>query len=63
MHTGAVQEGSWGEESVLAADIEDAVAMLRRELKPGDVVLVKASQSVGLWRVADALLTGQEVAR
>jgi len=63
MHTGAVQEGSWGEESVLVADIEDAVAMLRRELKPGDVVLVKASQSVGLWRVADALLTGQEVTR
>ena len=62
MHTGAVQEGSWGDESVLVADGEAAVAILRRELQPGDVVLVKASQSVGLWRVAEALLTEEEVA-
>jgi len=62
MHTGAVQEGSWGDESVLVADGEAAVAILRRELQPGDVVLVKASQSVGLWRIAEALLTEEEVA-
>ena len=56
LHTGAVQEGSWGAESVFVDDVNTAVALLRRELTPGDVVLVKASQSVGLWRVADALL-------
>ena len=56
MHTGAVQEGSWGEESALVPDVETAVTLLRDAVRPGDVVLVKASQSVGLWRVADALM-------
>jgi UDP-N-acetylmuramoyl-tripeptide--D-alanyl-D-alanine ligase len=59
MHHGATQEGSWGEESVLVPDTSAAVDLLRAEVKPGDAVLVKASNSVGLWRVADALLTGQ----
>jgi UDP-N-acetylmuramoyl-tripeptide--D-alanyl-D-alanine ligase len=57
MHQGAHLEGSWGEESVLVPDVDAAVALLRDELRPGDVVLVKASNSVGLWRVAEALLT------
>ncbi|WP_127782496.1 UDP-N-acetylmuramoyl-tripeptide--D-alanyl-D-alanine ligase [Rhodococcus sp. X156] len=56
MHTGAVQEGSWGEESVIVPDVAAAIDLLRREVEPGDVVLVKASQSQGLWRVAEALL-------
>ena len=29
---------------------------LRNRLRPGDVVLVKASKVVGLWEVADGLL-------
>ncbi|WP_033292346.1 UDP-N-acetylmuramoyl-tripeptide--D-alanyl-D-alanine ligase [Amycolatopsis jejuensis] len=58
MHQGAFQEGSWGEESVLVPDVEAAVAVLHDQLRPGDVVLVKASNFAGLWRVADALLTG-----
>ena len=49
-------EGSWGDESVHVPDVEAAVALLRRELAPGDVVLVKASRSAGLERVAAALL-------
>jgi UDP-N-acetylmuramoyl-tripeptide--D-alanyl-D-alanine ligase len=57
MHHGASLEGSWGEESVLVPDVDAAVALLRAELRPGDVVLTKASNSVALWRVADALLT------
>ena len=38
------------------ADVDDAVALLRDELRPGDVVLVKASRGAGLQRVVDALL-------
>ncbi|MBK1788375.1 UDP-N-acetylmuramoyl-tripeptide--D-alanyl-D-alanine ligase [Prauserella cavernicola] len=58
MHHGACHEGSWGEESVLVPDTDAAVALLRDELRPDDVVLVKASNSVQLWRVTDALLEG-----
>ncbi|WP_263248865.1 UDP-N-acetylmuramoyl-tripeptide--D-alanyl-D-alanine ligase [Saccharopolyspora rosea] len=58
MHQAASLEGSWGEESVLVPDVDAAVALLRAELRPGDVVLTKASNSAGLWRVADALLAG-----
>jgi UDP-N-acetylmuramoyl-tripeptide--D-alanyl-D-alanine ligase len=54
---GARLEGSGtGEEPVLVPDVEAAVALLDTELRPGDVVLVKASKFVGLWRVAEALL-------
>lgn len=56
MHQGAVMEGSWGEESMLVPDHAAAVAVLAAELEPGDIVLVKASQSVALWSVADALV-------
>ncbi|ORI13327.1 UDP-N-acetylmuramoyl-tripeptide--D-alanyl-D-alanine ligase [Rhodococcus sp. 1168] len=56
LHQGAVMEGSWGEESMLVSDDAEAIAVLRREVLPGDIVLVKASQSVALWSVADALM-------
>jgi UDP-N-acetylmuramoyl-tripeptide--D-alanyl-D-alanine ligase len=58
IHAGAVLEGSWGEESVHVDDVDAAVALLREEIVPGDVVLVKASRSAGLERVAAALLEG-----
>nr|WP_202511392.1 UDP-N-acetylmuramoyl-tripeptide--D-alanyl-D-alanine ligase [Streptomyces sp. SID3343] len=58
---GAKNEGSWGEESVLVPDVEAAVEILRGELAPGDVVLVKASRGVALERVADALLADTQV--
>jgi UDP-N-acetylmuramoyl-tripeptide--D-alanyl-D-alanine ligase len=45
-------------ESVLVPDVEAAVALLGAELRPGDVVLIKASKVEALWRVADALLGG-----
>nr|WP_255375348.1 cyanophycin synthetase [Saccharomonospora sp. CUA-673] len=61
MHTGASHEGSWGEESVLVPDTDAAIALLRDELRPDDVVLVKASKVAELWRVADALLQGTEL--
>jgi UDP-N-acetylmuramoyl-tripeptide--D-alanyl-D-alanine ligase len=56
IHAGAVLEGSWGSESVHVDDVDAAVALLREQLRPGDVVLVKASRSAGLERVAAALL-------
>jgi UDP-N-acetylmuramoyl-tripeptide--D-alanyl-D-alanine ligase len=56
IHAGASHEGSGGQESAAVADGDEAIAVLRAELRPGDVVLVKASHSVGLRRVAEALL-------
>ncbi|GAA4546917.1 UDP-N-acetylmuramoyl-tripeptide--D-alanyl-D-alanine ligase [Amycolatopsis samaneae] len=56
MHHGAQHEGSWGEESVLVPDVEAATALLHDQLRAGDLVLVKASKSAALWRVADAVL-------
>ncbi len=52
---GAVMEGSWGSEATPVADADAALAVLRAELRPGDVVLVKASNSAGLGALADAL--------
>ncbi|MCP3765944.1 MULTISPECIES: UDP-N-acetylmuramoyl-tripeptide--D-alanyl-D-alanine ligase [Streptomyces] len=61
LQLGAYNEGSWGEESVHVSDAQAAVDLLRSELRQGDVVLVKASRSVGLESVAQALLaTGTE---
>jgi UDP-N-acetylmuramoyl-tripeptide--D-alanyl-D-alanine ligase len=56
IHAGAVLEGSWGSESLHVPDVDAAVALLRQQLAPGDVVLVKASRSAALERVAAALL-------
>ncbi len=63
MHHGAVMEGSWGtgadkgadKGAVSVADGEAALALLRAEVQPGDVVLVKASNAAGLGALADAL--------
>ena len=56
MHHGAVMEGSWGSESVMVPDADAALELLRAELAPGDVVLVKASNAAGLGALAEALL-------
>jgi UDP-N-acetylmuramoyl-tripeptide--D-alanyl-D-alanine ligase len=56
LHQGAVMEGSWGEESMLVPDRETAIAVLEDEVRAGDIVLVKASQSGAMWIVAEALL-------
>ena len=58
LHLGAAHEGSWDGESVWVADKDAAVALLRAQVVPGDVVLVKGSRSVGLESVAEALLDG-----
>lgn len=56
LHQGAVMEGSWADEAALVPDINAALELLHAELEPGDIVLVKASQAVGLWRVAEQLM-------
>jgi UDP-N-acetylmuramoyl-tripeptide--D-alanyl-D-alanine ligase len=56
MHHGAVMEGSWGGEANMVADADAALALLRAELRPGDVVLVKASNAAGLGKLAEALV-------
>jgi UDP-N-acetylmuramoyl-tripeptide--D-alanyl-D-alanine ligase len=53
---GARATAGWQGEAIAAADPRDAVTALRGRLRPGDVVLVKASKSAGLWHVADDLL-------
>jgi UDP-N-acetylmuramoyl-tripeptide--D-alanyl-D-alanine ligase len=53
---GARAEPGWHGEALAVPDAEGAVAALCNQLRPGDVVLVKASKEVGLWDVADRLL-------
>jgi len=58
MLTGAKAERSWRGELISVPDAGGAVAALGNLLRPGDVVLVKASRTIGLERVALAL-TGE----
>jgi UDP-N-acetylmuramoyl-tripeptide--D-alanyl-D-alanine ligase len=53
---GARAVGGWHGEAIGVPDQQSAVAELQNRLRPGDVVLVKASKSAGLWEVADGLL-------
>ena len=54
--TGARAQPGWRGEAISVPDPKAAVEALRNRLRPGDVVLVKASKSAGLWEVADGLL-------
>jgi UDP-N-acetylmuramoyl-tripeptide--D-alanyl-D-alanine ligase len=58
MLTGAKSEPSWRGELLQVPDAEAAVAAVGRLVRPGDVVLVKASRAANLQRVALAL-TGE----
>lgn len=55
---GAAEEvgAGHGDEPMRAASVEDAVATLQRHIRPGDVVLVKASRAAGLERIAERLI-------
>jgi UDP-N-acetylmuramoyl-tripeptide--D-alanyl-D-alanine ligase len=62
MQGGAVLEGAWGSwgasadrGAVSVPDADAALALLRAEVRPGDVVLVKASNAAGLGALAEAL--------
>ena len=56
VHLAAALQGSRPDESVCVADGEAALDFLRGALRPGDIVLVKASRAAGLEEVALALL-------
>ncbi|MEJ5868925.1 UDP-N-acetylmuramoyl-tripeptide--D-alanyl-D-alanine ligase [Pseudokineococcus sp. 5B2Z-1] len=56
VHSGAQHEGSWGDEAVHVADVDEALALLRAELRPGDVVLVKSSNAAGLRALGEQLV-------
>ena len=55
IHLAASLEGSWDGESILVADSDQAYDVLREELRPGDVVLVKSSKSAGLRFLGDRI--------
>ena len=55
IHNAASHEGSWDGESVLVADVDEAYDVLRDELRDGDIVLVKSSNSAGLRLLGDRL--------
>jgi len=54
--TGARAQPGWDGEAIAVPNASAAIGELRNRLRPGDVVLVKASNSAGLWEVADGLL-------
>ncbi|WP_053203078.1 UDP-N-acetylmuramoyl-tripeptide--D-alanyl-D-alanine ligase [Jiangella muralis] len=56
IHQGATLEGSWDGESVWAPDVDAAFDLLRAELRPGDVVLVKSSRDAGLRFLGERLV-------
>jgi UDP-N-acetylmuramoyl-tripeptide--D-alanyl-D-alanine ligase len=62
IHDGAVAVANWGGKSVQVTDQDAAVALLRDELRAGDVVLVKGSR-YRTWAVADALRAPEELDR
>ncbi|MFZ0160318.1 MAG: hypothetical protein WAL50_14930, partial [Kineosporiaceae bacterium] len=53
-HRGAVEAGARTVSAV--EDLDAAEALLRERLRPGDVVLVKASRAIGLDRLARSLI-------
>ncbi len=55
MQIAAANEGSWGDEAAWVPDAEAAAAYVIERWQPGDIVLVKASRSERLERVAQAL--------
>lgn len=53
---GAAGESDWPGVATFAAGADDALAMVQGEIRPGDVVLVKASRATGLEKLAEALV-------
>jgi UDP-N-acetylmuramoyl-tripeptide--D-alanyl-D-alanine ligase len=57
MISAAEAAGLSSERAVAVTDKKDAVALVTAGLRPGDVVLVKASRGLALDTVADDILT------
>ena len=62
LYIGALNEGSWGEEAHFVDDAAQAEAFLAEHLRPGDLVLVKSSNGVGLAALGERLATADAVA-
>lgn len=62
LYIGALNEGSWGEEAHFVEDAAQAEAFLAGRLRPGDLVLVKSSNGVGLAALGERLATADAVA-
>jgi UDP-N-acetylmuramoyl-tripeptide--D-alanyl-D-alanine ligase len=56
VHAAAVGAPAWRGESVWVPDVPSASTLVASVVRPGDIVLVKASRAVGIERVAEALL-------
>jgi UDP-N-acetylmuramoyl-tripeptide--D-alanyl-D-alanine ligase len=56
VHLGATEERRDGTRTTYVPDTAAAVDVLRRQVEPGDIVLVKASRAAGLEVVAERLL-------
>jgi UDP-N-acetylmuramoyl-tripeptide--D-alanyl-D-alanine ligase len=57
---GAIEAGLAPERVTVVDGVADAISVLEKDLSHGDVVLVKASRSADLQRVAEALLAGPD---
>lgn len=55
LHLGAIAQGSWDGESVFVDDADAAYDLLVQELREGDIVLVKSSNSAGLRHLGDRI--------
>ena len=55
LYVSAVQEGSWGDECMFAETADEAYELLQEQLEPGDLVLFKSSNSVGLRHLGDRI--------
>lgn len=63
LYTGAVNEGSWGDEVDHVLSNDEAFELLTEHAKPGDVIFVKGSNGTRLWELADRLTTEDLVGR
>jgi UDP-N-acetylmuramoyl-tripeptide--D-alanyl-D-alanine ligase len=55
LYISAIQEGSWGDECIFTETAEEAYELLQSELEPGDLVLFKSSNSIGLRHLGDRI--------
>ena len=55
MHISTINEGSWDGESAWVETPDEAYELLEKTVKPGDIVLVKSSNSAGLRFLGDRL--------
>ena len=55
LYVSAVNEGSWGDECVFTETADEAYELLQAELQPGDLVLFKSSNGIGLRHLGDRI--------